>query len=140
MTQSKPTTTATAVEPTIPSREEDKALTTREETRFVAPPVDIYENADSLVVITDLPGVAPGDVSVRVDEGILTIQGKTRYEAPQDMLYDEFGLVDFYRQFQLTDEVDQEKISGDLKNGVLTVQLPKAEKAKPRKIEVKVTG
>ena len=69
---------------------------------------------------------------------ILTIKGKVKYEQPKDLIRGEFGLLDFFRQFQLNDEVDQEKISAETKNGVLTITLPKAEKAKPRLVKVKV--
>ena len=63
---------------------------------------------------------------------------KTSYEFKADPIHDEFRLLNFYRQFRLGNEVDQEKISAGVKNGVLTVNLPKAEKVKPRKISVNV--
>lgn len=115
-----------------------KNLATREETRYMVPPVDIYETDSTLAVIVDLPGVGKDDVDIRVDQGILTIKGKIRYERPKGLIRGEFGLLDFFRQFQLSDEVDQSKISAESKNGVLTITLPKAEKAKPRQVKVKV--
>jgi len=115
-----------------------KTLATREETRYMVPPVDIYESDDSLAVIVDLPGVHKDNVDIRVDQDILTIKGKIRYEAPKDLIRREFGLLDFFRQFQLSNEVDQTRISAETKNGVLTITLPKAEKAKPRQVKVQV--
>jgi len=104
----------------------------------MVPPVDIYETDSALTVIADLPGVRKEDVDIRVDKNILTIRGKTKYKPPKDLIRGEFGLLDFFRQFQLSDEVDQTKISAESKNGVLALTLPKAEKAKPRQVKVKV--
>jgi HSP20 family protein len=104
----------------------------------MVPPVDIYETDHALAVIADLPGVRKDDVDIRVDQGILTIKGKVKYTPPKELVRGEFSLLDFFRQFQLSDEVNQEKISAESKNGVLTITLPKAEKAKPRQIKVKV--
>jgi HSP20 family protein len=115
-----------------------KALATREENRYMVPPVDIYETDNALAVIVDLPGVHKDGVDIRVDQDILTIKGKIRYQPPKNLIRGEFGLLDFFRQFQLSDEVDQGKITAESKNGVLTIALPKAEKARPRQIEVKV--
>jgi HSP20 family protein len=115
-----------------------KALATREENRYMVPPVDIYETDNALAVIVDLPGVHKDGVDIRVDQDILTIKGKIRYQPPKNLIRGEFGLLDFFRQFQLSDEVDQEKITAESKNGVLSITLPKAEKAKPRQIKVKV--
>jgi HSP20 family protein len=115
-----------------------KALATREENRYMVPPVDIYETDKALAVIVDLPGVHKDDVDIRVDQDILTIKGKIRYHTTKNLIRGEFSLLDFFRQFQLSDEVDQGKITADSKNGVLTITLPKAEKAKPRQIEVKI--
>jgi HSP20 family protein len=115
-----------------------KTLATREENRYMVPPVDIYETDNTLAVIVDLPGVHKEGVDIRVDQDILTIKGKIRYKPPKGLIRGEFGLLDFFRQFQLSDEVDQEKISAESKNGVLTITLPKAEKAKPRQVKVKV--
>lgn len=116
------------------SREE-----TREEERYLSPPVDIYDTPERLTVIADLPGVGKDDVDVRVDDNILTIQGKTRHIVPGDPIYTEYSLMNFFRQFQLGEEVAQDQISADLKNGTLIIHLPKAEKAKPKKIKVNVT-
>ena len=115
-----------------------KTLATREENRYMVPPVDIYETDNALAVIVDLPGVHKDGVDIRVDQDILTIKGKIRYQPPKNQIRGEFGLMDFFRQFQLSDEVDQGKITADSKNGVLTITLPKAEKAKPRQVKIKV--
>jgi HSP20 family protein len=115
-----------------------KKLATREDTRYMVPPVDIYETENALAVIVDLPGVRKEDVEIRVDQDILTIKGNVKYEPPKDLIRREFGLLNFYRQFQLSNEVNQEKISAESKNGVLTITLPKVEKAKPRQVQVKV--
>jgi HSP20 family molecular chaperone IbpA len=118
---------------TVPSREE-----TRSQERYVTPPVDIYETGEGLVVKADLPGVAKENLDVRVENNLLAIRGRAAHAAPGDPIYREYGLINFFRQFELNERVDQSKISADLKNGVLTLNLPKAEEAKPRKIDVRI--
>jgi len=129
-------------EKTVPTESQNKAPTNREGTRsqerYVTPPVDIYENGKGLVVMADLPGVAKENLDVRVENNLLTIRGKPSHLAPGDPIYREYELVSFFRQFELNDKVDQSKISAELQHGVLTLHLPKAEEAKPRKIEVRV--
>jgi len=111
---------------------------TRHPERYVAPPVDIYETRDGLVVLADLPGVAKEALEVRVDNNVLTIRGHARHAVPGDVTYREYELVNFFRQFELNDKVDQSRITADLKSGVLTLNLLKAEEVKPRQIEVRV--
>jgi HSP20 family protein len=115
---------------------EEKAVATRDETRYIVPPVDIYETDDALKVVVDLPGVDKKGVDVRVEDGLLTIKSKADYDPPVNALIEEFSLQGYFRQFQLSDEMDQSKISAELKNGVLTIHLHKAEKSKPRQIPV----
>lgn len=130
------------VERTIAARAQEKAPSNREETRsqerYITPPVDIYETEDGLLVKADLPGVAKEGLDVRVENSLLTIRGKAAHAAPGDPVYQEYELVNFFRQFELNERVDQSKISAELKHGVLTLTLPKAEEVKPRQIEVKV--
>ncbi len=130
-------------EKTVSVRPQEKAPSTREETRsqerYITPPVDIYETPNGLVVKADLPGVAKEGLDVRVENNLLTIRGKAAHAAPGDPVYREYGLVNFFRQFELNERVDQSKISAELKHGVLTLNLPKAEEAKPRKIEIKMS-
>jgi len=116
----------------------EKSLATRDETRYIAPPVDIYETDDALTVVADLPGVDKDGVDIRVEDNVLTIKGKADYNPPENILLGEFNLQGYYRQFQLTDEVDQSRISAESKNGVLAIRLPKAERSKPRQIKVKL--
>ncbi|MCX7015572.1 MAG: Hsp20/alpha crystallin family protein [Candidatus Sumerlaeota bacterium] len=130
-------------EKTVPSTVDTKAPArrdegTRGEERFLAPPVDIYETKDGLTVVADLPGVEKDGVDVRVDDGVLTIEGRTARQADGNLIHSEFTLSDFYRQFELGEEVDQERIAAQMKHGVLTIHLPKSEKAKPRQIAVRV--
>ncbi len=116
----------------------EKSLATREETRYIVPPVDIYETEDALTVVVDLPGVTRDSVDVRVEDNVLTIKGRADYDPPANIMLGEFNLHGYYRQFQLTDEVDQSKISAESKNGVLSIRLPKAEKSKPKQIKIKL--
>jgi len=121
-----------------PDKTGGKSLATRDDAVYIAPPVDIFENEDSLIVVADLPGVEKEGVDIRVEDDILTIKGIAKYNQPATVLRQEFSLQNYYRQFQLSDEVDQSKILAESKNGVLTITLPKAEKSKPKQIKVKV--
>jgi len=129
-------------EKTVATRSEHSMTPSREETRsqeqYVTPPVDIYETQEGLVVKADLPGVARDSMDLRVENNLLTIRAKAAHVAPGEPIYREYGLVNFFRQFELNERVDQSKISAELNHGVLTLNLPKAEEAKPRKINVKV--
>ena len=111
---------------------------TRAQERYVQPPVDIYEKPDGLVLLADLPGVEPNDLCVKLEDNILTIQATPKHRITAEPIYREFELVNFFRQFELSDQVEQGKISARLNHGVLTLELPKAEKAKPRQISVQV--
>lgn len=128
-------------EKTVPSLQNEQAVGRREGTRaderYLIPPVDIFETKDGLTVVADLPGVDRAALDVRVAEGILTIEAKTAHAAPGAPVAREYELHNFFRQFELPDEVDPDRISADLAHGVLTLRLPKKEAAKPRKIEVR---
>ena len=126
-------------ENTIPVKSEaKKPMETREESRYLVPPVDIYETKEGLNILCDLPGVAKEGLDVRVDNNVLTIKGKVDHKTPADPVYTEFELLNYYRQFQIGEELNTEKINANMKNGVLNIFMPKMEKAKPKKIEVKV--
>ncbi len=131
-------------ESTVPVRTEEQQNlpqeSTREETRVLTPPVDIFEIDDGLAVVVDLPGVDKEHVDINVDNNILTIRGRVQADDRGEPLYREFQLRDFFRQFELSEEIDQEKIRADMKHGVLTIHLPKVERAKPRRVPVNVQG
>jgi HSP20 family molecular chaperone IbpA len=101
--------------------------------------VDIYETKEGLVLMADLPGVPKEGLDVRVESDLLTIRGNTSHRISGDPIYREYELVNFFRQFELGEKVDQGRITAELKHGVLTLSLPKAEEAKPRRIEIKVS-
>jgi len=109
---------------------------TRGET-FVSPDVDIYETDNELVLIADVPGVAQEGVELELEDGVLQITARRASGFPAEPIYAEFRPVSYYRAFSLPEEVDASRIDAGLREGVLTVTLPKSPKAKPRKIEVK---
>ena len=129
-------------EKTVPTplaqRGDEQREQTRSNERFVPPPVDIYEDDQGLVVVADLPGADPSTLDVRVERGDLTIQARaSASQASGDPVYREYDLSGFFRQFQLPDEVDTAGIQAELKNGVLTLHLPKVAPAQPRRIQVR---
>lgn len=129
-------------ERTVPTNLEEKSAPahekTRGEERHFSPPVDIYETKDGLVLIADMPGVRKDAVEISIDNDILTIKGTAEHIAPVPASISEYKLFNFFRQFQITDQLDRNGISADMKHGVLKVNLPKAEAAKPKQIRVNI--
>jgi len=109
--------------------------TTRSEVRYVTPPVDILESDEGLTIRADVPGLDEKILEISVDQGVLTIEGKAVF-GNGDLLWREYAMDGYWRQFQLPDTFDASKAKASIKNGVLTLTLPKAEAAKPRKIAI----
>ena len=103
------------------------------------PAVDIFENENAITLLADMPGVAPDDINIDVRENTLTLTGEIKpfEEGEETDILVEYDIGQYYRQFTLPELVDQEKIDAQLTDGVLTLALPKAEAAKPKKIEIK---
>ena len=109
--------------------------TTRSEARYVAPPVDIVETEEGLTLIADVPGLDEKNLEISVDQGVLTIEGSAVFGG-SDLLWREYAMDGYWRQFQLPDTFDATRAKAEVRHGVLTLQLPKAEAAKPRKIAI----
>lgn len=106
--------------------------------RTFVPTADIYEDRDTLKVVLEMPGVEKGNVDVRVEDGVLYIEGRldlAKYRGLQP-LYTEYNIGNYSRSFRLSNAIDQEKIGAELKDGVLSLTLPIVEKANPRTIVV----
>ncbi|MFO7890595.1 MAG: Hsp20/alpha crystallin family protein [bacterium] len=102
------------------------------------PPTDIIDKQDNIVVLADMPGVDQKSIDITLENNILTIQGCVNEKQPEDytLVHSEYQVGDYYRSFTLSDTINQEGIKATYKNGVLQLDLPKAEKAKSRKIEI----
>ena len=106
--------------------------------RTFVPTADIYEDRGTLKVVLEMPGVEKGNVDVRVEEGVLFVEGRldlAKYRGLQPV-YTEYNIGNYSRSFRLSNAIDQDKIGAELNDGVLSLTLPKAEKAKPRTIRV----
>jgi len=130
-------------EKTIPAAQNNenqvvKREITRHPEAYVTPLTDIYEEENGLHVMVDLPGVEKEGLRLKVENNILTIEGHVSSVNDKTYLLREFEPSNYFRQFELSDSVNQEKINAELKNGVLSVFLPRAEALKPREIAVKI--
>lgn len=104
----------------------------------VGPRVDVLETENEFLLLADLPGVRPDDVDVRFEQGELTVHGRRQADGTtRRPLLAEHGGANFHRVFAVAETVAADRINADLKNGVLTVRLPKVEAVKPRKIAVR---
>lgn len=103
------------------------------------PATDILEKTDGFHIFMDMPGVAKENLAIDLNENELTIHGLSDYQLKESgkRLHSEFDKVEYSRTFTLSDVVDRDRIKAVLKDGVLDLHLPKAEQAKPRKIEIK---
>ena len=104
------------------------------------PPVDVIEDSTGITLRADLPGVAKENLHLHVDADTLTIEGEVSFVTPEGMKssYAEVGVSRYRRAFTLSKELDASKVSAELRNGVLNLRIPKAEHARPRRIEIQV--
>ncbi len=106
--------------------------------RSFVPVADIFETEQALTVILEMAGVARENVEVRVENDVLTVEGRvdfSKYDGLQPV-YTEYNVGNYARSFQLSSKIAQDGIRAELKDGVITLVLPKAERAKPRRIAV----
>jgi HSP20 family protein len=111
-------------------------------TRSWAPPVDIYETEDAIVLKAELPGIDPKDVEVRVEDNTLYLKGERNYEKEvkeQNYHRIERSYGSFARSFSLPNSISADKVKAEYKDGLLTLTMPKREEAKPKTIKIDVT-
>lgn len=118
---------------TQPAKQEQETLPT------FSPRVDIVEGQDGVTITADMPGIDEKSVDIDLDRNILTLRGKFMLEVPKGFqrTYAEYDSGNYERVFTLGEEIDRDGIQATVRNGVLTLALPKAKEAQPRKIAVK---
>jgi HSP20 family protein len=126
----------------LEAKEKQEVSTDVEQTRPGAtftPAVDIFETDTGITLLADMPGVKAKDLDIDLQKSVLTIKGDVPSpEGPSETdVFREYNTGSYIRQFALSDAIDQSKIDAELKDGVLKLVMPKAEKAVPRKIAVK---
>jgi len=106
--------------------------------RAYRPNVDIIERTEELVLLVDMPGVKPDEIDIKFEKGSLEIHGIARQRQDENTRYltREYGVGDFYRSFQVSEDIDSSRITAECSSGVLALHLPKAEAVKPRKITI----
>jgi len=119
-------------------REVDRQQEATVPARAFLPSTDIFESDDVLTIVMEMPGVGREDVDVNVENGVLRVEGRldfSKYEGMQPV-YTEYNIGHYRRSFSLSSKIEQDRISAQMQDGVLTLLLPKAEEAKPRRISV----
>ena len=106
--------------------------------RYYVPFADIYETDEALCVVMEMPGVERKDVDVGLENGVLRVDGRIDFSKYEGMepVYTEYNVGHYTRSFTLSNKIDQEQISAQLEDGVLTLTLPKARQAQPRRISL----
>jgi HSP20 family protein len=123
--------------------QQKKELASKEEktvpARYFVPATDIYETDESLTVVMEVPGVEKDDISVKIENDVLRVEGQIDFSKYQEMepVYTEYNVGHYARAFTLSERIDQNEISAELDNGVLTLTLKKVKQALPRRIEVR---
>jgi HSP20 family protein len=126
-----------------PGEEGARAASSAEESApphvYFNPLIDIHEGPDGLILEADLPGATGETLAIQLEDNVLSLHAQVSSPAPEGarMLHEEYRVGDFYRSFILSDEVERSRISAELKNGVLRLMLPKAERVKTHRIEIR---
>ncbi|MFC1883779.1 Hsp20/alpha crystallin family protein [Thermodesulfobacteriota bacterium] len=126
----------------IQAKEKSEVTTLAEQMKpgpVYTPTVDIYETENDIIVLADMPGVKSKDLNIDLKENTLTLDGDVKHQETEqeEYLIREYQTGRYFRQFSVSEQIDQAKINAELKDGVLKLTLPKTEKAAPRKIQVK---
>ena len=119
-------------------REVDTSREATKPTRAFVPSADIYESENALTVVLEMPGVSKENVDVNVEDGVLTVEGRidfSKYERLQPV-YSEYNVGPYRRSFQISNQIDHSKIAAQMRDGIMILELPKVETAKPRRIQV----
>lgn len=118
-----------------------KPGSTEADARPVAPAVDVFEDGNGITLLADMPGVSRESLEIRLEGDSLAIEGRVELDLPADMraVWAEVQVPRFRRVFALSRELDSSHIDANLKDGVLTLRVPKLAHAKPRRIEVKTS-
>jgi len=119
-------------------REVEKREEVTVPSRVFLPTTDIYETQDALNVVMDMPGVQKKNIDVAIEDGVLRVSGRIDFDKYEELqpIYTEYNIGHYSRSFRLSSKIDQTKISAELKDGVLSLVLPKVEEAKTRAISV----
>jgi HSP20 family protein len=119
-------------------REVDKVQESTTPMRAFLPNTDIFETEDTLTVVLEMPGVTRDNVEVSVENGMVTVEGKINFDKYEGLqpVYSEYNIGPYRRSFRVSNRVDADRIRAEMRDGVITLVLPKAEEAKPRRIEV----
>jgi HSP20 family protein len=119
--------------PDAPPEDRERAL------QAFTPPIDIHEGPEGLVLEADLPGAVEQNLRIELEDNVLSLYAQIDSPAPEGarLLHEEYRLGDYQRSFILGDEVDRERITAELTNGVLRLFLPKADRKRTRRIEIK---
>ena len=102
-----------------------------------SPLVDVFENADELLLVADMPGITPEELAIQVDKDALTIESHRAASPSAKLLAAEFAPRDYRRSFTIPHGLDMDKIKAEFSNGVLSLHLPKLPAVKPRQIQVR---
>ena len=119
-------------------REVEKPEETTVPARFYQPNTDIFEDEGSLTLVMEMPGVQKQNVDITIEKNILAVEGKIDFSKYEDLepVYTEYNVGHYKRSFSLSSKIDQNRISAEMDNGLLTLVLPKAEEAKPRSVKI----
>lgn len=106
--------------------------------RYYIPRVDIFENNNDYILYAEIPGASENDVDITIEKNVLTLNAKVHTSIPEGyrLFYSEYGIGDYKRSFELSNEIDQDKIEATVKDGVLKLVLPKVQPS-VKKIQIK---
>jgi HSP20 family protein len=121
----------------VQAQEQEQSVQSPRET--YTPPIDIHEAPLGLILEADIPGATEQSVQIQLEDNVLNLYARIEPPALEEarLIHEEYRLGDYHRSFILSDEVDRERITAELKNGVLRLLLPKADRARARRIEIK---
>lgn len=125
--------------PSVEAQQPEPQPQAREPEYVLVPPADIFEDADGISVVLDMPGVSKDRLHVKADGNGLVVEGDAEIAMPEGMeaVYADIRATHYRRSFGLTSELDADRIEAALKDGVLTLRIPKRAESRPRRIEIK---
>lgn len=118
------------------TKKDQGAVESTRNLRQVTPLVDIYENDDEILLHAEMPGVMKDDITVNIDNGNLALTGVRSMTQKGAAEWEEFGEVQYQRVFSVPQTIDVNKVSAELKDGILALHLPKSEAAKPKQVKI----